>query len=268
MLVFPNAKINLGLQIKEKRQDGYHNIETVFFPIMGFSDALEFIPANDFSINCTGLMMEGNIEDNLVVRALQMIKDMFELPPLRIHLHKIIPSGAGLGGGSADAAFMLKALVSYFELPLKYQQMLDLAGKLGSDCPFFILNKPAFASARGDKIEPIILDLNKYHIVIVKPLFSVNTREAYEGAIPSKPAASLKELITLPLKDWCKFIHNDFEPFILSKYPELANIKNILYESGAIYASMSGSGSAIYGIYEEATKIKDFPRNFMVWKDN
>ena len=260
MIIFPNAKINLGLNITEKRPDGYHNLETVFYPI-NLQDALEVNILTDKSrpyiLNVSGTPVNGKPEDNLIVKAYLLLKDTFQLPPIDIHLFKHIPMQAGLGGGSADCAFMIKLLNEKFSLGMNSEQMETYASHLGADCAFFIRNEPVFATGIGNVFEPITLSLSGYHIVLVKPEISVSTRDAFSGIIPAHPELSLKEIIQTPIETWKNTMKNDFENTVFRKYPELAAIKDKLYNSGAIYASMSGSGSTIYGIFKEAVKNVD-----------
>lgn len=253
MITFPNAKINLGLNIVEKRPDGYHNLETIFYPIK-LQDALEVTRLQDdtapFKLHVSGTNLEGTAEDNLVVKAYRLLKDDFQLPPIDIHLFKHIPTGAGLGGGSADCAFMIKLLNEKFNLNLSIDQMEQYAAKLGADCAFFIQNKPVFATGIGNLFHPIDFSLKGYHLVLVKPNSSVSTREAYANIIPCKPEASLLEIIKQPVETWRESMKNDFEYSVFLSHPEIAAIKDKLYDLGAVYASMSGSGSAVYGIFK------------------
>lgn len=255
MLVFPNAKINIGLNITEKRTDGFHNLETVFLPL-NLSDILEFVESEDSTtFRNTGLKIDVPDSDNLVLKAYYLIKEKYKLPELKIHLHKIIPFGAGLGGGSSDAAFMLKSLNQYFELNISVKELENYALQLGSDCPIFIKNKTVFAEGTGNIFTEINLDLSKYYILIVKPDIHISTKEAFSGIEPKKPEISIKELIKLPIHKWKNHIQNDFEDTIFKLYPEINTIKNNLYKEGAIYAQMSGSGSSVYGIFNFKPKI-------------
>lgn len=253
MITFPNAKINLGLNIVEKRPDSYHNLETIFYPIK-LQDALEVTRLQDdtapFKLHVSGTNLEGTAEDNLVVKAYRLLKDDFQLPPIDIHLFKHIPTGAGLGGGSADCAFMIKLLNEKFNLNLSIDQMEQYAAKLGADCAFFIQDKPVFATGIGNLFHPIDFSLKGYHLVLVKPNSSVSTREAYANIIPCKPEASLLEIIKQPVETWRESMKNDFEYSVFLSHPEIAAIKDKLYDLGAVYASMSGSGSAVYGIFK------------------
>ena len=229
--------------------------------IYNLQDALEVNILTDKSrpyiLNVSGTPVNGKPEDNLIVKAYLLLKDTFQLPPIDIHLFKHIPMQAGLGGGSADCAFMIKLLNEKFSLGMNSEQMETYASQLGADCAFFIRNEPVFATGIGNVFEPITLSLSGYHIVLVKPEISVSTRDAFSGIIPAHPELSLKEIIQTPIETWKNTMKNDFENTVFRKYPELAAIKDKLYNSGAIYASMSGSGSTIYGIFKEAVKNVD-----------
>ncbi len=267
MLLFPNAKINLGLRIIGKRTDGFHAIETVFLPL-NLTDVLEFIEEgkNSTTMTVTGIVLEGDIEENLVVKAWHIMNEKFKIPPLSIHLHKTIPVGAGLGGGSADAAFMLKGLNEYFESGCSHAELKKYAAELGSDCAFFIDNRPALGSERGEVLELLEIDLHEYDILLIKPAIHVATREAYSGIIPQLPEKPLKELIKKPIKEWQETIINDFEESVFKRYPEIKILKNRLINMGALYASMSGSGSAVFGIFEPEVlpeRFRDFTDCFV-----
>ena len=254
MITYPNAKINLGLNIVEKRPDGYHNLETVFYPI-NLQDALEvnlLEGEEEFSLKVSGVPIEGEPENNLVVKAYRLLKkDYPEMPAIDIHMYKHIPTGAGLGGGSADAAFMIKLLNDKFKLNLSIEKMEEYAAILGADCAFFIQNKPVFATGIGNIFEPIQLSLKGYYLVLVKPDIFVSTKDAFANIIPMKPNHSLKEIIRMPVETWRATMKNDFEDSVFKKFPEIAAIKDKLYDMGAIYASMSGSGSSVFGIFRE-----------------
>lgn len=262
MITYPNAKINLGLNITEKRPDGYHNLETVFYPI-NLQDALEVKPLEvgcnkEYTLNTSGTPIEGEPENNLVVKAYRLLKKDFpEMPPVDIHMYKHIPTGAGLGGGSADAAFMIKLLNEKFKLNLSIEQMEIYAAKLGADCAFFIQNKPVFASGIGNIFEPIELSLKGYFLVLVKPDIFVSTKDAFSHIHPKAPKKSLKEIIRMPVETWRAMMKNDFEDSVFQKFPEIAAIKDKMYDLGAIYASMSGSGSSVFGIFREQVEFVD-----------
>jgi len=248
MIVFPNAKINIGLHVVSKRPDGYHNLETIFYPVE-LTDALEMAEARKTSISFSGLPVDGSPEQNLVLKAYQLLQNDFDLPPVQFHLHKAIPAGAGLGGGSADAAFTLKMLNDFFQLGLNAEQLKKYASGLGADCPFFIENKPAFATGTGNQLSPVKIELSEYRIVVLKPGFSVNTATAYKTIVPSKPEYELESIVQLPVKAWKDVVVNDFEKSVFPLFPEIEYWKRKLYELGAEFASMSGSGSAVFGIF-------------------
>lgn len=273
MICFPNAKINLGLNIVSKRPDGYHNLETVFYPI-GLKDALEIVPAGadlpyvpteGYRFFQTGIEIRGNAADNLVIKALNLISEEKEIPPIDIHLLKKIPFGAGLGGGSSDAAFMLKLLNETFALNYSDLELEQRAAKIGADCPFFIKNKPAFATGIGNELTEVELNLSNYFLVLVKPGDFVSTKDAYAMVSPKQPNLSLKEIVKKPVSEWKELMKNDFEPSVFKKYPEICKIKEQLYELGAVYASMSGSGSSVFGFFEKQTDVSF--DNCFVWKN-
>jgi 4-diphosphocytidyl-2-C-methyl-D-erythritol kinase len=266
MISFPNAKINLGLLITEKRPDGFHNLETVFFPVE-WSDVLEFAISDEFRFTSSGIPISGNAESNLVVKAYRLFEEEFSLPTLKIHLHKNIPFGAGLGGGSSDAAFMLRMLNKTFELKLSDDELIAYAAKLGSDCPFFILNKPVFASGRGEIMNIINMTLNGHFLLLVKPPIEVSTAKAFQNIVPKKSDRPLTDLLSLPVSDWKEKLVNQFEGSVFQQYPEIKSVKDTLYELGAIYASMSGSGSCVFGIFNELpTGYSDlFPAPFLTF---
>lgn len=254
MITFPNAKINLGLNIVEKRPDGYYNLETIFYPI-NLQDALEVTRREnndkEYTLHISGSPLEGEPEDNLVVKAYKLLKkDYPGLLPVDIHMYKHIPAGAGLGGGSSDAACMIKLLNDKFSLGLSTERMEEYAVKLGADCAFFIRNKPVFATGIGNLFEPVELSLKGYHIILIKPDIFVSTRDAFAEIKPVRPAVSLKEIVKQPMETWKNSMKNDFEDSVFKKFPEIAAIKDELYDLGAVYAAMSGSGSSVYGIFK------------------
>jgi len=265
MVSFPNCKINLGLNVVNKRNDGYHDIETVFFPIH-LKDALEVIEKEKFKFSASGSPIEGEPEKNICIKAYDLLKKDFpQLPTVHIHLHKAIPMGAGFGGGSADGAFTLKLLNKKFDLSLSEKQLINYSLQLGSDCPFFILNKPCFARGRGEILEQTELDLSECKFLIVHPQIHISTAWAYSTIKPLKPVKSIKQIIQQSMSTWRAELINDFENPVFEKYPEIKKIKGKLYDEGAIYASMTGSGSAVYGIFkkEKATSIS-YPDNYFV----
>lgn len=269
MVSFPNCKINLGLHILRKRSDGYHDLETVFYPI-GLTDILEIIE-NRYAktavhLSTSGEPVEGRPANNLCVRAYRLLqKDFPSLPPMLIHLHKVIPAGAGLGGGSANASFTLQMINEIAGLGLNQQQLLHYAAQLGSDCPFFIINKPCYATGRGEILEEFELDLSTYSIVLVNPGIHVNTGVAFTGIVPAMPAYSIKEILQQPVSQWKYKLQNDFEKTVFKSYREIVDIKDSLYQQGALYASMSGSGSSVYGIFEkDKVPVTSFPADYFV----
>ena len=255
MIQFSTCKINLGLSILEKRSDGFHNLQSVFYPIRT-RDVLEIIESSDanedIDFSQSGLQIEGSNSSNLCVKAYHLLKKDFpELPAIKMHLHKAIPMGAGLGGGSADGAFTLKLLNEKFNLQLSTASLIKYALELGSDCPFFIINKPCYATGRGENLNPVTLDLSSYKIFIINPGIHVNTGWAFGQLSPNVPYINLTEAINNPIEDWKHNIINDFEAPVVKTYPLIAEIKSQLYEQGALYASMSGSGSTVYGIFKK-----------------
>ena len=257
MIVFPNCKINLGLHITAKRADGYHDLETVFYPVP-LKDALEIVtlPAEKkeaIEFTQSGLSIEGVPTDNICVKAIQLLRQHFpELPGIRVHLHKQIPMGAGLGGGSADAAFLLQAINKKFNLGIHPALLSELALQLGSDCPFFLLNNPSLARGRGEKLEAINLSLKGFKILLINPGIHVSTASAFRGVQPQPNQQPLKEIIALPLRQWKAQLKNQFEETVFLQYPTLQKIKEELYTLGAVYAAMSGSGSTLFGIFENS----------------
>ncbi|MBK7429865.1 MAG: 4-(cytidine 5'-diphospho)-2-C-methyl-D-erythritol kinase [Bacteroidetes bacterium] len=269
MISFPNCKINIGLHITEKRADGFHNLESIMTPVF-WNDILEIVKgeenASDVEYKSTGIRIYGAKETNLCVKAYQLLAKDFSLPPLKIHLHKIIPIGAGLGGGSSDAAFALSMLNSIFKLNINEETLDNYAARLGSDCPFFLHNKTIFAYERGDKFEQVKTSGKEYVIVLVKPKVHVNTTEAYSWIKPVKRKQSLKDLIQQPIESWKENIFNDFETPVFEKYPAIKNIKARLYKLGALYASMSGSGSTVFGIFQDEKHLDTYFRSSTIYQ--
>jgi 4-diphosphocytidyl-2-C-methyl-D-erythritol kinase len=267
MLAFPNCKINLGLHILNKREDGFHNLETVFYPV-AIKDALEIIPnptsKNQIEFTNSGMLAETNEENNLCVKAYHLLKkDFSQLPAVKMHLHKAIPIGAGLGGGSSDAAITLKLLNEIFHLNLSNEQLMHYATQLGSDCPFFIINNPCIATGRGEILEEIEIDLSAYQILLINPGIHVNTGWAFSQLQSFSTNISLKQIIKQPIEKWKEVLQNNFEKCLLEKFPEIHNIKTQLYEMGAVYAAMSGSGSSVFGLFPKTAAIKSqFPENY------
>lgn len=256
MIVFPNAKINIGLLVTSKRPDGYHDLETIFHPVYQLCDILEVINNDEKKDEffATGLLIDGPPSDNLCLKALALMREHASIPPLKIHLHKQIPFGAGLGGGSADAAFMLQLLNEQYHLNLNNHLLEQMAARLGADCPVFIENKPVLAKGIGNEFSPINLSLQHLWLQIVIPTIHVPTSHAYSNIKPAQPVQALEALITHPIENWKSFIKNDFEATVFDKYPEIAVIKKELYEQGALYAAMSGSGSAVFGLFRQQPK--------------
>jgi 4-diphosphocytidyl-2-C-methyl-D-erythritol kinase len=270
MIVFPKAKINLGLRITVKRNDGYHNIETVFYPV-SLCDALEFVaspePDKKDLLNVTGISVGVKPEENIVMKAVSKLREKYSFPWLKIHLHKAIPHGAGLGGGSSDAAFMLKSLNKHFTMSIDESEIKSIALDIGSDCPFFLDGDPAFACGRGEILESIKPVLSGYYLLLLNPGVEINTREAYLDCKPETPLTSLLQLTARDITEWKDLILNDFEEFAFKKYPVIRKIKDELYRSGAIFSLMSGSGSSVYGIF--ARKPGNIPgrlRKMVIWE--
>lgn len=272
MIIFPNAKINIGLNITEKRDDGFHNIESIFYPIT-LRDALEVIENKDQTderiiITSSGITIPGNTKDNLCYYAYHLIAADYPLPNVKVHLHKHIPIGAGLGGGSADAAYFIRLLSDTFDLGLSWGELHNYARQLGSDCSFFITSKAAYVKGKGDKYETIKLNLSSYYAALVYPAIHINTAKAYNDVKPKMPLRSLEhDILNLPINQWKNNIHNDFEDSIFPKFPEIKTIKEKLYLNGATYAAMSGSGSSVFGIFENKTNLKKEFENYFVFED-
>ena len=265
MVNFPNCKINLGLNIIGKRADGYHDLETLFYPI-AIKDVLEIIESGKTEFTISGNEIDVSNKENICIQAYQLLKNRFpDLPAAKIHLHKVIPSGAGLGGGSADGSCTLKMLNEIFQLNLTTQQLIEYSLELGSDCPFFILNKPCFATGRGEILEEIKLDLSACKIIIVNPGIHINTPWAFTQLTPTPSAKSIKEIIKQPIETWKNELKNDFEIPVFKKYAEIKSIKQAFYDQGAIYAAMSGSGSTLFGLFKKETTLSfSFPENYLI----
>jgi 4-diphosphocytidyl-2-C-methyl-D-erythritol kinase len=264
MVVFPHCKINLGLHIFSRREDGYHTIETCFYPLP-WTDILEIIRAEKFSFSNSGLDIPGNPEDNLCIKAYRLLQRDFNLMPIQMHLHKVIPTGGGLGGGSSDAAFALRVLNSVFNLQLSTKQLQNYASQLGSDCSFFVQDKPMLGSGRGEILFGTLLSLKGMFLVLVKPDIHVATAEAYAGVKPQHPVTSLSEILSLPIAEWNGILVNDFEESVFQKYPAIAAIKQELYNQGAVYASMSGSGASVFGIFNSPVDLKEYFPGMTYW---
>lgn len=256
MIVFPNCKINLGLQVLRKRDDGYHDISSIFYPVP-LRDALEIISRPELPepvLYNYGLTVNGSPDDNLCIKAWKLIKQDFpELPAVEIHLQKHIPMGAGLGGGSADGSFMLQLLSQRFKLGLSDQQLLSYALQLGSDCPFFIVNKPCIGTGRGEKLQPVDLSLAGFQLILVFPGIHINTGWAFSALHLQEKHNDLADCLTHPVQEWKTYLRNDFEVPVFAKHPELAGIRDQLYAAGAAFAAMSGSGSTLFGLFAPGT---------------
>ena len=276
MICYPNVKINLGLKVLRKREDGYHDLETLFLPYPGIADCLEIITGDDYSRTLSGLreqypsLTQAISEDgklmitlarregvdwdplkDLTAKAYFLLNAQYDLPPMKIYLEKRSPVGAGLGGGSSDAAFALRMISTLVNLELSDEQLASYAAQLGSDCAFFIYNRPMFGSGRGEILEPFELDLTGYRVEVFIPEgIAVSTADAYRGIVPHEPEVPLKEILRRPVSSWKDSLDNDFEQTVFAKYPALAEVKEELYKKGAIYAAMSGSGSAFFGIFK------------------
>lgn len=263
MILFPNAKINLGLHVVSRRDDGYHNIETVFYPVP-LCDALEVVKADSFDLQTFGLPIDGESENNLVVKATKALQEIAPYnPAFNLFLKKNIPLGSGLGGGSSDAAFALKLINSFMQLGLTNDQLKPIAAKIGADCAFFIENKPVFATGIGDIFTPIQLTLKGYHIVIIKPDIFVSTKDAYSKVQSAPSSRPLSEVLAMPIEAWKDYLFNDFEASVFQLHPEIASIKEKLYALGALYASMSGSGSSVFGLFDHPVELnKNFTDHY------
>jgi 4-diphosphocytidyl-2-C-methyl-D-erythritol kinase len=269
MVVFPNAKINIGLRITGKRSDGYHDIETIFYPVK-LSDAMEFVVPDEVIskdiLKVTGIDIGSDTDNNLVIKALLGLRRSYTFPFLKIHLHKVIPAGAGLGGGSSDAACLLNVINRHFSLNINKSGLKALALEMGSDCPFFIDGITTLGSGRGEILAPVKMVLSGYYLVILNPGVQINTGEAYKNCHPDVPFSSLKEYIERPVIEWKNLILNDFEDFAFKKHPVIGEIKEELYRSGALFSLMSGSGSSVYGIFRKKPELAEKLRNFVIWE--
>lgn len=253
MIAFANAKINIGLHILEKLPSGYHNIETLMVPIK-WHDVLEIVKSDKFELHISGKPVDAHAKDNLITKAVRLIENEYKISPVKIYLHKILPMGAGIGGGSSDAAFTIILLNKIFELQLSDEEMMKIASRLGSDCPFFIKNKPCIASGTGVVLEEYDINFDDYKLIIINPKIHISTAEAYASVTPDNNRQSLKDLLKKPIEQWRDLIVNDFQKTLFVKYPLLKQIETELYSQGAIYASMTGSGSVMYGIFEKSAK--------------
>ena len=250
MIYKAGCKINLGLSVLGKRPDGYHNLESVLYPVPWY-DLIEVVPSKEFSFSSSGIQVGGSVDDNLCVKAYKLVKEKYNVPSVKIHLHKVIPFGAGLGGGSSDAVAVIKLISSVFNLDISNSEMISMAGKLGSDCPFFVNNKPAYAIGTGVELHPVDIDLKDYFLAIIKPEMSVSTSMAYDNIKTYGSSGILLNAIKQPVEKWKELVVNDFEVSVFKEYSELSKIKENLYKSGAVYSAMTGSGSALYGLFNE-----------------
>ncbi len=270
MITFPTAKINLGLNVVERRYDGYHNLETVFYPVP-LCDALEihamepgFPSASDCDVKVTGTSIEGDEQRNLVVRAYHLLKQEHPgMPRIHAHLHKAIPTQAGMGGGSSDGAAMMLMLNDYCNLQLSTDELIERAARLGADCPIFILNRPAYAEGIGERLQPIGLDLTGWHLTVVRPPIPVSTKEAFALVTPHRPKVNCRDIVGLPVEQWRDLLENDFEQSVFAQHPEIGQVKERLYEMGAVYSAMTGSGSAVFGLFRQPVELESsFPNTF------
>ena len=270
MVIFPNAKINIGLNILQKRADGYHDIETLFYPI-GLKDALEYVEngGNEVNFTSSGLNLDIEPEQNIILKVYRMLRDECTLPGLNIHLHKGIPSGAGLGGGSSDAAFFMKFLNEHLDLNISGERLKSLAGKMGADCSFFLENRPSFATGTGSQLSPADISLKGYFLLLIKPPFGSDTKSAYAGVVPKPFPYNFKEILCGEMKGWKDKIKNDFEPTLFFRFPELEMLKNKLSKMEPLYLSMSGSGSSVYAIFDRDPTVDpiDFSPGSFIWKE-
>jgi 4-diphosphocytidyl-2-C-methyl-D-erythritol kinase len=258
MIAFPPSKINLGLHILGKRTDGYHTLETCFYPVP-WTDILEIIPSGTPRFTSSGNTIPGNPDDNLCLKAYKLLSKDFSLPAVGIHLHKLIPTGAGLGGGSSDGAHSLRLLNEIFELGLSTEKLMVYAASLGSDCAFFIQDKPMLGYGRGEVLQEATINLTSKFLVLVKPDVHISTAEAYAGVTPRQPAIALKDIFEqYPLSSWKSVLKNDFEESVFKQHAVLRKIKEMLYDHGAVYASMSGSGSSLFGIFDQPVDVNLF----------
>lgn len=257
MINFPIAKINLGLNVVSKREDGYHNLETVFYPVP-IKDALEVFPMEDgfpSDVRCdlkvTNLLIDGDEQKNLVVKAYNMMAQDYDLPRVHVHLYKQIPTQAGMGGGSSDCAYMIRLLNEMFSLGMSDDKMIGYAARLGADCAFFIKAQPAYAEGIGERLQPISIDLSGYKMLVVRPNIPVSTKEAFSLITPQKPMKNCLDIVRQPIETWKDELVNDFEHSVFALHPEIGKLKEIMYDQGAVYAAMSGSGSSVFGLFRD-----------------
>lgn len=266
MLIFSNIKINLGLYVTGKRPDGYHNIESVFYPVKGYFDCIEVLPSDEFRLTILGRKIPCKTEENIIYKAYSKLNGLFQLSPVEIVVVKNIPAGSGLGGGSSNGSFTLALLNKYFNLHLSQKELQSLALELGSDCPFFIQNKPIHVNGRGDLLKPVSLNLSGYHITIITPGVHVSTAKAYSLVRPSIPGISIRKIITLPVNEWNGLLENDFEKEVFKEFPQIAALKKTLYKAGALFALMSGSGSTVFALSEIPLQNLKIPVGAKAWQ--
>jgi 4-diphosphocytidyl-2-C-methyl-D-erythritol kinase len=271
MVVFPGAKINIGLYVTNRRNDGYHDIETFFYPI-GFSDILEVVPNGEakpgnIEIALSGLPVEGDSANNLVVKAYRLMNQKIPVPSVKVFLHKCIPTGAGLGGGSSDGASMLLVLNNLFDLNLSYCDLFSLASDLGSDCPFFLDPVPSFARGRGEVLVQSDVSLKGLMLLLFHPAKGISTQAAYRHVEVSRPVETIEKLTSSPVILWPELVQNVFEPYSFDQQPVIKQLKDGLYQSGALYASMTGSGSAVYGLFDREPEIPESLSEYLIWKE-
>ena len=265
MVTFPPCKVNLGLHILRRREDGYHDIDTCFYPVP-FTDILEIIQASYLHFSSSGLLIPGNSKDNLCLKAYSLLKDDYDLPAVHIHLHKIIPTGAGLGGGSSDAAYTLKMLNALFKLDLPTERLSAYAALLGSDCTFFLHEQPMIGSGRGELLTPVQVELQGKYLILLNPGLHVSTADAYAGTSPTVPQRTIRDIVSTPVGRWKDALKNDFEVSVFTRFPLIGELKQELYDLGAIYASMSGSGSSVFGIFDHEASLPSAGSKFVIWK--
>ncbi len=269
MITFPTCKINLGLNITSRRFDGYHDIETIFYPVK-LCDALEFVVSDRQEgadeLIVTGLDIGQNTDDNLVIRATRKLREIYDIPYLRMHLHKVIPPGAGLGGGSADAAYLVRAVNRHFDLNIPVPEIKEIVLELGSDCPFFVESTPSYAEGRGEILTPVSYVIRDHYLVLLNPGVCISTREAYNNCTPSVPGIRLAELINCPIPEWKNLIINDFERYAINRHPVIGTIKDELYRHGALFSLMSGSGSSVFGIFGQKPALSSLLQQYTIWE--
>lgn len=270
MILYPPAKINLGLYVINKHEDGYHSIETLFYPLPGLCDILEFEPFREQEgesdcLSLSGIPIPGDLNDNLLLKTCNLFREKHPLPPMKIHLHKRIPMGAGLGGGSADAAYLLRGLNSFSGNALTKVQLSKIAKKLGSDCPYFLCETPAIGEGRGEILREVEISLSDYHFYLFSPEIHISTKEAYKDVKLFSGPTNIEKIIKGKATDWRGSLINSFENSIFRQYPAIAKLKESIYESGALYASMSGSGSAVFGLFQGKPDLSDYLIRKLIW---